>query len=453
MSAREVEALVIGAGAAGLGAAHTLARAGRELLVLEARERPGGVMQTDERDGFRFERGPNTFRLPAPLLELLRGVGLEAALEPAQPASRERFLLGARGLVRIPLGPLGLVATPLLSARGKLRLLKEPFVRRGDGAGESVAQFARRRLGAEVAERLVAPFLTGVYAGDEEQLGAGAVFPGLVRFEQARGSIALGALTGALARTPRGLAGTWSARGGLGRLAARLGGALGDALVCEAPVRELQRDGARWRAVLADEEIAARSLVLAVDAASAAPLLATLAPRAAEIAASIRSVPLASVSLALAPGGLRRAPRGFGFLVPRDQGLDVLGVLFMSQLFSHRAPRGHELGTALIGGARWPAVLEASDAEIGERVIAGLDRALGVLSPPRVLGIARWRAAVPQPGVDHAARIRELRTLLDGSPPLAVAGGWLDGVAVPDAFASGIAAAESLLGSSGTLVD
>ncbi len=217
--------------------------------------------------------------------------------------------------------------------------------------------------------------------------------------------------------------------------------------MCGAPVRELARDGARFRAVLADEEIAARSLVLAVDAPAAAGLLAPLAPRAAELAASIRYVPLASVALALAPGALRRPPRGFGFLVPREQGLELLGVLFMSQLFSRRAPRGHELATALIGGARWPGVLAASDAEIGERVMAGLDRALGVVAPPRILAISRWREAVPQPGVDHGARIRELRALLAGPPPLRLAGGWLDGVAVPDAFASGIAAAE------GTLVD
>jgi oxygen-dependent protoporphyrinogen oxidase len=444
VSAREVDVLVVGAGAAGLGAAHTLTRTGREVLVLEARERPGGVMQTGEVDGFRFERGPNTFRLSTPLLELVRRSGLEAALEPATPASRERFLLGARGLVRVPLGPLGLLATPLLSPRGKLRLLREPFVRRGDGAGESVAEFARRRLGAEAADQLVAPFLTGIYAGDEAQLGAAAVFPRLVGFEQRRGSIALGALAGLFARSPRTIAGSWSARGGLGRFAARLGGALGDALVCEAPVRELARDGTRWRAVLADEEIAARALVLAVNASAAARLLAPIESRAGELAASVRSVPLASVALALAPDSLRRRPRGFGFLVPRERGLALLGVLFMSQLFERRAPRGQELATALIGGVRWPDVVEASDAEIAERVLAGIDRALGVIAPPRILGISRWREAVAQPGIDHAARTHELRSVLKRGPQLALAGGWLDGVAVPEAFGSGIAAAESL---------
>ncbi len=435
------EAVVIGAGAAGLGAAHALRRAGRDVLVLEARAQPGGSMQTVAQDGFVFERGPNSLRVGAPLLTLVREAGVETLLERAGPASRARYLLRDAGLVPVPLSPLAFAATPLLSVRGKLRLLVEPFVSRGDGARESVAAFAARRLGREALEKLVAPFLTGVYAGDETQLGAGAVFPSLVRFERERGSIVAGALASALAGGPRGLAGSFSARGGLAALATGIARSLGDAAVrCSAPVREIARDGPGWRVGLGGEDVAARAVVLAAEAPAAAALLAPLDPEASSLAAGMRYVPIASVSLGIDPAALRRALAGFGFLVPRDRGLDLLGALFMSQLFSGRAPAGRELVTALIGGARWPGVLEAGDDEIVRRVCAGLDRALGLAGAPRTLAVSRWTHAVAQPGADHAGRVAALRARFAGTPSFQLAGGWLDGVALGDAFASGLAA-------------
>jgi oxygen-dependent protoporphyrinogen oxidase len=473
------DAVVIGAGAAGLGAAHALRRAGRDVLVLEAREAPGGVMQTATREGFTFERGPNSFRVGPPLLRLLREAGLEALVEKAGPASRARYLLRPEGLVPVPLSPLGFAATPLLTARGKLRLLAEPFIARGDGANESVAQFTARRLGAEALEKLVGPFLTGVYAGDETRLGAEAVFPSLVRFERERGSIVAGALASLFARAPRdlagdaslgsaslrgraarglaggaslgsaslrgraarGLAGSFSAHGGMGALAAALARGLGPGAVrCGAAVRSVARDGASFRIALAQEEIAARAVVLAVDAPAAARLLAPLDAEAARLAAGVDYAPIASVALGVAAKALRRPIAGFGFLVPRDLGVDLLGALYMSQLFSDRAPPGHELVCALIGGARWPGVVGATEAEIERRVLAGLDRALGLAAAPRVLAISRWTHAVPQPGVDHVARVAALRARFAQDATLALAGAWLDGVAVGDAFASGLAA-------------
>lgn len=441
MSQSTRDAVVVGAGAAGLGAAHALKRAGREVLVLEARGAPGGVMQTVTRDGFTFERGPNSFRIGAPLLGLLRESGAEALVESAGPASHNRCLLRTEGLVPVPLSPLAFATTPLVSARGKLRLLAEPFVARGDGARESVAQFVTRRLGAEALEKLVGPFLTGVYAGDETQLGAEAVFGSLVRFERERGSIVAGAVASLFARAPRGLAGSFSARGGIGALAAELARGLGDGAVrCDSAVRSLARDGAAFRIVLAQEEIAARAVVLAVDAPAAARLLAPLDADASRVAANVCYVPIASVALDVDPRGLRRAISGFGFLVPRDLGVDLLGALFMSQLFSGRAPASRELVTALIGGARWPGVVDASDDEIVRRVLAGLDRALGLAAAPRALAISRWPHAVPQPGADHGARVAALRACFAGDASLAFAGAWLDGVSVGDTFASGVAA-------------
>jgi oxygen-dependent protoporphyrinogen oxidase len=441
----ELACAVVGAGAAGLAAALELQSFGRSVAVFEASDQPGGVIRSVRQDSYLYELGPNTIRVNALALGLLRRTGAELALQAAEPASRLRFLLGPSGLEPVPLGPLGLLRTPLLSAGGKLRLLSEPFRARGSGEAESVAEFIGRRLGPEAVEQLVGPFLVGVYAGDERQLGAEAVFPSLVAAEREHGSILSGLLRNALSGAERGLSGSFSAHGGLGNLVSELVRSLKGALHLESPVRELAPDPAGWRLQLEDREVRARSVVLAADAPAAARLLAPLDPEAGEFLAGLRYAPLASVPVAVDQRATAVPIRGFGFLVPRERKLELLGALFMSRLFTGRAPHAEELVMGLIGGERWPEVRDASDEQVIERVHQGLDRALGLSVPPRVLAVNRWERAVPQPGRGHVRAVRELRARLADRPGLALAGGYLDGVGVADAMASGMLAARRLV--------
>jgi oxygen-dependent protoporphyrinogen oxidase len=342
------------------------------------------------------------------------------------------------------MSPLAFARTPLLSGAGKWRMLREPFVPRGDGASESVAAFVERRLGREAVEALVGPFLVGVYAGDERQLGAEAVFPSLVSAEREAGSVVGGLLRRALRGGERGLPGTWSAHGGLGALAAALARPLGSALRLGARVQALAPEPPGWRVELASGALRARAVVLAADAAGAAALLAPLDAEAASFLRALAFAPIVSVALALEAGATARPPEGFGFLVPRDCGLDLLGALFMSRLFAGRAPAGSELVTAMIGGLRWPGAVDAPDDALRARVNEGLDRALGLRGTPRALALTRWPRAVPQPGPGHPAAVRAIRARLARLPPLALAGACWDGVALGSALASGARAAAAL---------
>ena len=369
---------------------------------------------------------------------MLRRAGVEAALAKASPESRARFLLRREGLVPVPLGPLAFARTPLLSGAGKWRMLREPLVARGDGGEESVAAFIERRLGREAVDALVGPFLVGVYAGDERQLGAEAVFPTLVSAERESGSVVRGLLRRALRGGERGLPGTWSSREGLGGLAEVLARPLGPALRLGASVQALVPEPPGWRVELASGALRARAVVLAANADGAAALLAPLDAGAASFLRALPFAPIVSVALALAAGATSRPPEGFGFLVPRDCGLELLGALFMSRLFAGRAPAGSELVTAMIGGLRWPAAVDAPDDVLLARVNEGLDRALGLREKPRALAVTRWPRAVPQPGPGHPAAVRAIRERLARLPPLALAGGCWDGVALGSALASGV---------------
>jgi oxygen-dependent protoporphyrinogen oxidase len=445
----EVEVAVIGAGVAGLAAAAVLRRAGREVLVLEAGERAGGAARSERIDGHLVERGPNTFRVPPAMDAFLREHALGDVLVAANPVGRERFLLRGGALVPVPMDPLAFARTPLLSARGKLRLLGEPFVRRGDPSGESVAEFATRRFGAETCDALIGPFLTGVYAGDERQLGAEAVFPALVDAERRSGSVVRGLLRGALARgRVRGRAGTWSARAGVAELTDALAMALGSALRLRAPVSGIAFEAGSYVIEVAGDStgppVRSSGLVLATPAPAAARLLADLDPDAAKATGALAYAPVASVSLSLAHGTSRVPLRGFGYLVPRGEGDALLGCLFPSQLFPGRAPAGHELMTLLAGGVRRPDALDWPDDRLVAALTDELDRALGLREAPRALAITRWREAVPQPGRDHVRTLASVRAQLAKFPRFALAGAHTDGVAFGEALASGVRAARAL---------
>jgi oxygen-dependent protoporphyrinogen oxidase len=451
MSTPEVGATVVGAGIAGLAAALELQRRVSEVVLIDASDRPGGVMRTDHVAGYVIERGPNTLQLKAPMLAFLRRLGLEDALLKARPASRLRFLFRGGALVPVPMSPLAFARTPLLSVRGKLRLLAEPLIRRGDGAGETVAEFAGRRLGAEAVSGLLGPFLTGVYAGDENRLGAEAVFPALVDLERRHRSLAIGAMLRALGRRgERGRPGTWSAPQGLGPFARRLAGALAEPPALGTRVDSIARDGEGWRVETAGpgggRALRTSRLVLATSAPEAAGLLRRVCPEAAEALGRIEHAPIVAIPFGVDPGAVRAPIEGFGFLVPRDAGLALLGCLFMSRLFPDRAPAGRELLHCMLGGTRWPEAVSLPDEDVVKRAQEGLDRTLGLSAEPQTLTVTRWPLGIPQPGKGHVALVADVRArLARDCPGLVLAGSYLDGVSVADTLASGVRAAGALL--------
>ncbi|MFY9550440.1 MAG: protoporphyrinogen oxidase, partial [Thermoanaerobaculia bacterium] len=197
MSARTI---VVGGGLSGLASAYGLIRSGREAVLLEHSPRPGGVVRTESREEFLLEAGPNTVRPTPELLSLVAELGLSGEIIFSDPRAA-RFVDFHGRLHRLPASPIGFVGSRLLSPAGKLRLLAEPFQRRSRGGEESVRDFFARRLGPEVAERLVEPFVAGIFAGSAARLSAAAAFPTLARWDREHGSLLRGAVLERRARS------------------------------------------------------------------------------------------------------------------------------------------------------------------------------------------------------------------------------------------------------------
>lgn len=433
--------VVIGGGISGLACAWRLRRLGAPVLLLEQEDRPGGVIRTLRRDDVLFEAGPQSFLLTAALAELIREAGLEDDLQLADPRAPRYVLIGGR-LRRVPLGPLSFLFSGLISGSTKSRLLSEPFRSTVPPAeDESIAAFTRRKFGADLLDHLVAPMVSGIYAGDAERLSLRGAFPSLHDWEQRFGSIVRGMIK---SRPPKDGSSRSASRPGLAALkqgneslVARLAERLGDSLVRGARALSISRAPAGGEArfeVVCDragrrETIPAAAVVMAAPARVAANLLAPLVPAAADLA-RIEYAPVAVVAGSYSTEHLPRPLDGFGFLVPRAEHLRVLGTVWNSSLFAGRAAEGQTLLTSFVGGMTDPAAAALPDEALYQTVESELRRILGLLLAPRTRFAHRWSQAIPQYNLGHAELLRRVRAGLAEAPGLYLAGSYLEGPAI-----------------------
>jgi oxygen-dependent protoporphyrinogen oxidase len=440
----ERDVLVVGAGISGLAAAWLLERRGRSVAVLEPSPRIGGVMQTRIADGFLCEAGPTSFQNAPEIMALIEAAGLGGEVVEADGRLPRYVFLGGR-LHPVPMSPVALIGTPLLSGAAKRRLLREPWIPpRSDPSPESLADFVSRRLGPEVLRNFVAPFVSGIYAGDAARLETRSVFPSLVEYEQRHGSIFKGLLRKprakakpAAKRRPRRLI---SFREGLHTLPRKLAADLGPGDIRVGAriesIRPPGTSGSRWTVGFAaggeHTELAARTLVLAAPAHAAAELARPFAPALATELGAIEYPPLAELCLAWPRADMPHPLAGFGFLAPRGEGLRALGCIWSTSLFPGRAPEGWVLVTVFIGGATDPEVDTLDEGGLVEAARRDLRAALGVEAAPRVVQVERYRRAIPQYTLGHAARLERIERARARFPGLELTGNYLRGVSAGD---------------------
>jgi oxygen-dependent protoporphyrinogen oxidase len=451
--------VIAGGGITGLVAAHRLLERepGLDLALLEAAGRAGGTLGSETVSGFVFERGPNGFSDADPsTLDLARGLGLGERLIESGPLARRRYLLKRGKLHALPSGPLGLLASPLLSIAGRLRLLSEPL--HGPASPdveESVAGFGRRRLGREATSTFLDPFVTGVYAGDVERLSMASAFPRVAALEREHGSILRGLLARARARrkerpgaSAAGLPGKLhSFRGGLEELAAALLARLGPRARLDSPVEAVRRKGTGYEVVLRDgTALAARAVVAALPAPRAANLFSSWNADLATALEEIPYAPVAVVCLGYARDQVEHSLEGFGFLVPRDQGLRTLGAIWVSSVFPDHAPAGAVSIRVLLGGARDPEVVGLSEGELRATVLAEVGPVLGIRGEPAAGKVYRYPVGIPQYNVGHDKRLRRIDGWLRSLPGLFITGNAYRGVGLNDCVAEAGRVAEAVLG-------
>lgn len=446
---------IIGAGISGLTAAFWLRKAGMEVTVLEASHTVGGTMKTLREDGWLVETGPNSALETTPLFnQMFEALGILDERVYADERSSTRYILRDGLLHPLPMSPSAFVGSSLWSLKGKLRLLKEPFVGKAEEE-ESVAQFVERRLGREFLEYAINPFVAGVYAGDPEQLSVRAAFPKLYALEERYGGLIKGMIKGAKERRQRAekakdRAKMFSFVNGMQTFPDAIARMLGEAVLCHVRVIAIERIRHSSFSIVYDRNgstatLQAEHCVLAVPAHVARHLIAQLSPSAASALGSIAYPPVAEVFLGFRSEQMRRPLDGFGFLVPAKEGRKILGTIWSSALFANRAPRGHVALTTFVGGSRQPELCASDDAALVGTVTDELHSIMGVHGAPVFAKVIRWERAIPQYNMGYGRVLEELEKCEAENPGFYFCSNFKGGIAVGDCVMNGKKVAERLL--------
>ncbi len=453
---------MVGGGITGLAAAHRLCEQDPSIKVtlLEASARLGGTIQTNQRDGFLLERGPDSFISEKPqALALAKRLGLESRIIQTNEADRRSFIVRNGRLRAVPegfqlLAPSRMwpfITSDIFSLAGKARMAADLFLPRKSTNGvndESLASFVRRRLGNEALARMAQPMVGGIYTANPETLSLRATLPRFLDMEQKHRSLILAMLRqGREQKT-----GTSGARYSLFLSFDRGMQVLVDALTSiKADVRlntrveRLKLDDSGWTITTnTGEQLHANAVCLAVPAYIAASLLSDTSKELAQNLNHINYASTATINFGYRRSDIQHPLNGFGFVVPYIEKRSLIACTFSSKKFSGRAPDDHVLLRAFAGGALQPEIFALDEATMMSRVEADLGELLGISGEPRFIEVAKWERSMPQYEVGHLDRINEIDTLVAKLPGLAVAGNSYRGAGIPDCIRSGESAAEKL---------
>jgi oxygen-dependent protoporphyrinogen oxidase len=435
---------VVGGGIAGLSAAYELQRRGRRAVVLEAETRPGGVILTERFDGWVIDGGPDAMLVQkAAAVALCRELGLEERLvSTLSPRTAYVMRDGALhplvegSFLGFPVGLGALARSTLFTPAGKLRMACEPLVPAAEGEeDESIASFVRRRFGTEAVDYLAEPLLAGIHAGDAERLSMGALFPRLIEAEREAGSVLRAFRRLRVTPSPRGA--FLSLPGGIGELVDALVAALDPAtLRLGARVTDVHRERGY---VLTTPQglIEARAVIFSVPAYVASGLLRGLDTTLAGLCDAIPYASTATVACGYRRDQIRHPLAGTGFVVPRVERSPLLAATWVSSKWPGRAPDGHALLRAFLGGGRDPGRLDRGDDELVTTAVDALDEALGITGPPIFTRLFRWTRLSPQYEVGHRRRVASIERRLSALPGVFIAGSGFRAIGIPDCVADG----------------
>lgn len=467
--------VIVGGGISGLATAFAVqeqaAAKGLSLqcTVLEADSSWGGKIVTHRIGDLVTEAGPDSFLSQKQAgLELCTKLGLTDQLINTNETGKRAFVLQGGRLHELPEGLVSFVPkqlgpflrSGLLSWTGLARMGLDVLIPRGPSDGdESLASFFRRRFGTQAFERVLEPLMAGIYAGDAEQMSLKATFPRFFELEQRHGSIIRG-MTAEKKQAPPISSSRpkrtmfVSLKNGLSDLVTALKTRLeregvGCRLGCRVDaLRVRSHQPGRWMydLILDDgSSLSTESLVLATPAYVSADLLRPLTPIAGGLLEMIPYASTATVAMAYPAELVAGAVEGFGFIVPRIEGRDLIAATWTSLKWPHRAPAGQVLVRCYVGGVGREAILQLDDAKLVATVRAELSALCGITVDPTYVEVNRWWKAMPQYTLGHLSRLDQLDAALSRYPGLILTGAGYRGVGIPDCIRDGALAAAKII--------
>ncbi len=430
----QLDAIILGAGPAGLSIAHELQRLGSKVKVLETSDRAGGSIRTIRDGEWIVETGPNTLQTEGTAdLEILKGYGLKNEMQFAHSESAKRFILSHGKLHTLTAHPASLLKSDLLSFTEKLRLGSEIFRSRKNPSNESIQDFMTRRFGKAAADRLMDPVVSGIYAGDPSELSMASCFPSIHGLEKSHRSVLLG-----LMQRPKADRRIVGFKNGMQQLANEMARPLLEhgALEKNCAIAEIKKEGGTWTVSWVDQTQAPHTATAPRFIITAPHWHWARLPLPHNIKQSLEPWHQSKVpSVTVVARGYKRSDvphplDGFGYLVPHNENRGVLGCLFPSSVFSDRTPKDHVLLCNFIGGSRHPDLAAQSDEQIRISVNRELSETLDIKATPVKEWIQRWPQAIPQYDGQQSVREKLLEQLESEHSGLHFLGAFRHGVAL-----------------------
>ena len=445
---------VIGGGLSGLSAAYRLTQRNVQVAVFEAASRSGGVIRSERCDGYLIEYGPNSIEGTTPVISgLIHELGLEQQCIEANQSARRLYIVRGGQLLPLPHSPAAFFSSRLFSLSTKLRVLREPLIKRSASAEEeSVANFIRRRLGTEILDYAISPFVTGTLAGDPERLSVRHAFPNLYTMEQQYGSLIKGQISRAKERKhqsseSRRSVAMFSFREGMQTLTDALHACIRNSVRLNTPVSRLQQTQSGWivTALVKNQAISEHfDAVLYTAPLHQLPTIRIEPAIDLKPLADMYYPPLSILVLSFRREDVHHPLDGFGMLIPEAERFNIFGTLFSSTIFNHRAHEGYVMLTNYIGGARNPELAMESTEALLEVTMQDLRATLGVSGQPTYVKHIPLKKSVPQYNIGYG----QLKKLMDQTETqhtgFFMAGNYRRGIPIRDVISSGYEVAENI---------
>jgi oxygen-dependent protoporphyrinogen oxidase len=435
--------VIVGAGITGITTAYWLRKSGLDVTIIEKESFVGGNIQTLNNNGTLFDSGPNSGLETTPLInQLVDELNLKDEFCYADPSADKRYILRDEVLHPLPMNPLSFIKTDLFSSKAKMRLMCEPFFGKSkDGYYQSVAQFVRRRLGKEFLDYAINPFVSGVFAGDPEQLSVKSAFPKLYRLEEVYGGLIKGMIKGAKERKKRGEksklnASMFSFKNGMKVLPETLHQYLQKSVVLNESVHSVNSENGKWKVETLFENnlktYLTDALLFTIPAYEVSKLLKPLDGRLSNHLNSIYYPPVIVLNLIFKKKGIGQELDGFGFLIPEKERKSFLGAIWNSVIFPNRSNNDEASFTLFIGGAREPKLLESNLEKLLDEVIVEFQSIMKINQKPLALKYKIWEKAIPQYNIGYIEHEKYFERFEKLFPGLFLGGNYRGGISVGD---------------------
>ncbi len=437
------EIIIVGAGITGLTTAYWLKKEGFKIKIIEAKDEVGGNIKTELHYNFIFDTGPNSGLETTPLIrQLVDELNLQTEFIYANKEANKRYILRDNVLHPLPMNPKDFISTKLFSTKAKFRILMEPFIGKSkDGYYQSVAEFVRRRLGQEFLDYAINPFVSGVFAGDPENLSVKSAFPKLYRLEEVYGGLFKGMIKGAKERKLREekskqSAAMFSFKNGMSVLTDKLSEFLKDDILLNHKVINIKKLEDRFLVVALNSGIEknfeAHSILLTTPALETAELLRDYDGYLFNHLSSIYYPRVLVLNVIYSKDKIGQTLDGFGFLIPEKERKSFLGAIWNDAIFPNRGDKDFASFTIFVGGARQEKIFDIGIDKVLSQVLSEFELIMRIDSKPESIKYRLWERAIPQYSIGYIEKENAMNEFERKNKGIFLGGNYRGGISVGD---------------------